>query len=533
MWVIIKMPLSDEVTRIRLCDGDGKDIEEAVQKHLDSYIRGSFPKASLTLQERVVDTMILRHKWVLYCRSQYGNNTSWAELSPVQPLGRSPSIEPTHASPQPPSVGRRKLQSNHQEQEYFFPAMTSRSLVPVAPAAMYEDLSGYYPPLPIGAIFSKYHQLKPPRDEKKHLTIPSAGQSGSSHNPVTADGDISNKDWNEVIEAVQEVLCPFCVHSIPSRDACDKKTWMYVISHFFKALDCMPLKLTHSLCRKHVNGDLDPYICLMEECTTPLELYRGREHWQEHMQKHPSARRWWCGNKAHRQAKSENEFIEHMRTVHKKEGSDHELVGMAHPAKKVAAANFLFTSCPLCTKSLRGFAMMKHIIHHLRRLAFVSLPGYEDQGLDATYSEATERANSTSDEETELMTCSNHSERDLTPTAPAQDAAVQNGQDLMPSQDGLGRKRSGQSTGGERKDKSTGPQQHDRWASTSPPSLDSGSETEKEQGGTAIDDREGDGPHARVEPGQIGRGGLLNVQVPESHERRKSPRLKRQRVDEK
>lgn len=176
--------------------------------------------------------------------------------------------------------------------------------------------------------------------------------------------------------------------------------------------------------------------------------------------------------------------------------------------------------------------MMKHIIHHLSRLALVSLPGYEDRGLEATHSEAPERARSTSDEETETMTSSGSSERDLTPTAPAQDAAAQNGQDIVPSRDGLGRKRSAQSTDGERKDESTGPQQHDRRSSTSPPILDSGSETDEEQGAIVIDDREGGGPHAQEEPGQIGRGGHLNVQAPESPERRKSPRLKRQRVDE-
>lgn len=65
-----------KVMRIQLCDNNGKDTEDDVRGQLGSYIRGSFPKASLTIQQRLVDSMVLRHKWVLYRRLHYGCNTN-------------------------------------------------------------------------------------------------------------------------------------------------------------------------------------------------------------------------------------------------------------------------------------------------------------------------------------------------------------------------------------------------------------------------------------------------------------------------
>lgn len=72
--------------------------------------------------------------------------------------------------------------------------MVEKTKVPVISIRKYEDLSRFYPPIPVRAFASKYNQLDSLSNKKENL---------------------AKYSFVELIEAVPKVVCPFCVYAIP------------------------------------------------------------------------------------------------------------------------------------------------------------------------------------------------------------------------------------------------------------------------------------------------------------------------------
>lgn len=126
--------------------------------------------------------------------------------------------------------------------------------------------------------------------------------------------------------------------------------------------------------RDHVKTDLDPYVCLTENCDRPDELYKHREEWLRHIQKH--SLRWHCTSKAHNSVffDTRDDYISHMKSSHRKAVTDTQIDMLANRSLQLTGP--LFKSCPLCgieEQDGKG-RLLEHIVGHLQSLALKSLP---------------------------------------------------------------------------------------------------------------------------------------------------------------
>lgn len=132
-------------------------------------------------------------------------------------------------------------------------------------------------------------------------------------------------------------------------------------------------------------GDLDAYVCLFEECESPKELYSHSSQWLKHTREH--SLRWRCTSKIHEAfvVTSREEYIEHMKAVHRSRLTDAQLRLLADRSSRSVGP--IFESCPLCGIEEPRCGMEEHVVGHLRLLAIKSLPPY-----DAEESEGPENA---------------------------------------------------------------------------------------------------------------------------------------------
>ena len=140
-------------------------------------------------------------------------------------------------------------------------------------------------------------------------------------------------------------------------------------------------------CRKHFLGDLEPYICLFENCPNPNELYPSVEQWLAHMKAHPVPSTQWVCSMRHtgrneRVMRSSEEFTSHMKDVHPGRFSDMQIKNFQ---TRAAQPSSIFTDCLFCDwsvptnaeneRALNGLKPIdEHNAENLLDLAPMSLP---------------------------------------------------------------------------------------------------------------------------------------------------------------
>lgn len=126
----------------------------------------------------------------------------------------------------------------------------------------------------------------------------------------------------------------------------------------------------------HVKKDLDPYVCLFEECGTPEELFSHSNDWLEHMRGHNL--RWQCNSKSHgvQRFTSRDAYLAHIKEIHPSSYTGSQLDILAD--RSTRKIRRVFDSCPLCGKvDVNYDSLVAHVVGHLRLLAVKSLPPYE------------------------------------------------------------------------------------------------------------------------------------------------------------
>jgi nucleoside phosphorylase len=126
------------------------------------------------------------------------------------------------------------------------------------------------------------------------------------------------------------------------------------------------------ICSNHIKLDLHPYICLVEECTAPVELFATSKEWLSHMRKCHFTQ-WSCGISTHTipvHLESEDDFIKHMKAAHPGIFGDETLPLIAQHSSHTR--NQIFEACPFC--DVVGNELEVHVAEHLRELALLSWP---------------------------------------------------------------------------------------------------------------------------------------------------------------
>ncbi|KAI0553244.1 hypothetical protein F4679DRAFT_532514 [Xylaria curta] len=358
-------------------DDEGNDVEPFLLTLFTNHIRDRFPGASDIIQRRLASTMLQRRKRILYRRFRYGKYHIKPRGAPfqssiVQPQA-PPAAEPTTG--QPREHGRHRVSTNATQNTAPSIAITATTLSPqsfqkastpsVVSVSRSIALSNHpelrFPPAPCGGLLRRYKKLKQ-KTQKEHRedlnSIPGESDGLAPRQLVAIMGAkyerILASEWEECLQAVPELICPFCFCALPVKEVIDNRKWSL-----------------------HVKNDLDPYVCMFEECDSPDELYKHSHEWLKHMREH--SLRWRCTSKSHGELiyTTKDEYLAHMKTEHAMKLTDAQLKVLAERNGRTMGP--MFKSCPLCGIEEVDGSMEHHLVGHLRFFALKSLPSYEEE----------------------------------------------------------------------------------------------------------------------------------------------------------
>ncbi|CEJ85938.1 Putative Phd-finger domain-containing protein [[Torrubiella] hemipterigena] len=341
----------------RMLDDEGNDVEPTLLANFEYYIANRFRGCSETIQKRLASAMLLRRKRVLYRRQRQGA----AAIKPLETVAQAPVTLPSaQMALDKKRSGRRNIgaegtvvQSQVMSATTLVPAkFKMAALNPSVISASktvalgsHESLA--FPIAPGYAIKQKYNATKKSLLEDYRHAV----ELGK---PKLEANAALNESLRAVLQDIGEIPCPYCFYALPAEEVLNEQSW-----------------------HRHVKNDLDPYICLFEDCPHPDTLYSHSEEWRDHLQEH--AKVWRCLSHPELGAFSTgDEFIQHIRAVHNSNLSDAQLRILAN--RNGRKKQNLFSSCPLCGQDANEIDgdLEHHITGHLRSLALKSLPTYQE-----------------------------------------------------------------------------------------------------------------------------------------------------------
>ncbi|WAO95821.1 C3H1-type domain-containing protein [Fusarium falciforme] len=347
-----------KASNFQIKDEEGENVEPLLLSHFEHHIGDWFPGISETIRQRLARAMLLRRKRILYRRHRQGNTSIRSENTISQASVTLPDAQPkAESSLQATSKIKDQKAAMERPAAKVAPSQV-RSATTLAPekfkmvssspsvvSASRTIASGKhqvltYPPAPGFAAKRRYEKLR-------------------SQRIVEAAGTTKEPGLRELLEsdlqAIGEITCPYCLYALPAAEVFDERKW-----------------------QNHVKNDLDPYVCLFEDCDQPDILYAHSDEWLGHLHQHGKV--WRCSS--HREMgpfSTLEDYMKHMRDVHDTKLSDRQLRVVANRNSRKTAK--LFPSCPLCGReeSEVDGRLEDHLAGHLRSLALKSLPSYQDE----------------------------------------------------------------------------------------------------------------------------------------------------------
>ncbi|EWG47725.1 hypothetical protein FVEG_07772 [Fusarium verticillioides 7600] len=126
--------------------------------------------------------------------------------------------------------------------------------------------------------------------------------------------------------------------------------------------------------KKHVYEDLQPYICLEEDCLTPRYQYARRKDWMKHVLE-AHWRIYSCPFGCGLRSASRSQCIEHLCHNHGDDMNAAEIEDLVQLGTFNKTGFSTGTSCPFCKIELQDIkTYQNHVGEHQRRLALFALP---------------------------------------------------------------------------------------------------------------------------------------------------------------
>ncbi|KAL6796176.1 hypothetical protein GGI42DRAFT_331043 [Trichoderma sp. SZMC 28013] len=354
-----------------MTDEEGNDVQPILLSHYKRYIGERFPTASVTIQQRLADAMILRRKQILYRRSRYGGTAIQLPKLENKVSNTLPdSLLPLEDTQKAAAPSRVKSATTLQPEKFKMAASSPSVISATMTIALGNHEALKFPTAPGLHAKRSYEQFKAEQLAAHQAMLGKAGEPTSDTDRALDDAvDMRyakrrlfteqqlSKVFKPDVPAIGEVTCPYCFYTLSLEEVFDERKW-----------------------QNHVKNDLDPYLCLFEECSEPDELYKHSEKWLSHMHQH--IQRWRCPS--HRELglfPTCESYMQHVRDVHDTKINDNKLRALAN--RNARSLPKLFLSCPLCGKdeSEINTPLADHITGHLRSLAIMSLPIHYDDNL--------------------------------------------------------------------------------------------------------------------------------------------------------
>ncbi|KIW27751.1 uncharacterized protein PV07_07459 [Cladophialophora immunda] len=104
--------------------------------------------------------------------------------------------------------------------------------------------------------------------------------------------------------------------------------------------------------RQHVKNDIQPYVCLFEECSTPLNLYSRSADWANHMRNAHGEMRYTCFAPKHEQEyvcfRTPENYKTHLVQDHAKTYDESEFQDLLARSMRRIPLDPVFYQCPIC-----------------------------------------------------------------------------------------------------------------------------------------------------------------------------------------
>ncbi|KAK3319067.1 hypothetical protein B0H66DRAFT_255789 [Apodospora peruviana] len=133
--------------------------------------------------------------------------------------------------------------------------------------------------------------------------------------------------------------------------------------------------------RRHVFGDLRPYICLWPECTQTEREFSRRHEWTSHeLQNH--WKRYVCPGGCDKTFRSASQCKEHLGKFHRNAIPPNQLDAMISlSARPMDVTDGM--SCPLCQEPLASLKQyQRHVGRHQEQLALFALPAIDSEDVE-------------------------------------------------------------------------------------------------------------------------------------------------------
>ncbi|KAL6695212.1 hypothetical protein J3F84DRAFT_376418 [Trichoderma pleuroticola] len=139
--------------------------------------------------------------------------------------------------------------------------------------------------------------------------------------------------------------------------------------------------------RGHIAADLNPYICVYEDCDKPNGMYATTDEWKRHISNRHRVPRWYCVacwpesvDPTGFEFAIEEEWHDHSVTEHDEENDEVDLPDMAEASRRRAVPPVSCLLCFECTPLLQS-ETDGNIAKHLHSFALQTLP-WETIGSD-------------------------------------------------------------------------------------------------------------------------------------------------------
>ncbi|KAJ5747490.1 Peptidase S8/S53 subtilisin/kexin/sedolisin [Penicillium nucicola] len=375
-------------------DDEGNNVEPFLKTLFAKYIQDKFPGTTEGIVDRLATTALIRRKRILYRRTRYGQNPVKIHKPRPQPIHQAPQGDQAHVSSShkgniessnpshPKDLAQSIVETAQTSQTKIsattltpsqFKRISVQSVVSETRTVVLEQHEEIvFPPCPIGNLNKRYKEIQASHNESykgfllqlyerlHNLETPRPIETSSAYQTEARNAKERLEltiatDWEQFLRSLPEVICPYCFQALPASEMATVEKW-----------------------RSHVRKDLDPYVCLFEECEAPEALFSNSNDWLEHMRGHNL--RWQCNAKSHglQRFASRDYYLAHMKETHPRSYTESQLDILAD--RSARKTKLVFESCPLCGKSDESDdSLVAHIVGHLRLLAVKSLPSYQSK----------------------------------------------------------------------------------------------------------------------------------------------------------
>ncbi|KAL7819527.1 hypothetical protein V8C44DRAFT_318370 [Trichoderma aethiopicum] len=315
-----------------------------------SFVRYKFPKAKPSLVDQIGNSLYVRGKSLFYRQQHNRQLAAKGLLRPVsaqtgENAARSSDSEESNASRGTTRSGKHS--GSHTDR----------------PKRHWEAVDG--------------SSHKPGSNDSSDASDSSSNEDSVSEGSASDESFIYLKE-PDTEEGQQSAPCPVCFESV--------------------GLFSLPKEAF----RDHLARDVQPYVCISEECKQPPRFFAHLDDWESHMQTMHTpdwARRihtltWYCEidtcneNAARSEFTRKEDFIQHFSTAHPKKFTKPQIMAKARRNRTTRERDMLV--CPLCDCRPKGVELSsedpqrqlaEHIAKELRRVAFASYTFIENEDV--------------------------------------------------------------------------------------------------------------------------------------------------------